>query len=39
MMRINKPKKKPSASAKVIRFLKQLFAQHSHLAKYLPLMT
>ena len=32
-------KKKPSASTRVLRFFKQLFAQHSHLARYLPLMT
>lgn len=39
MFRINEPKKKKSKMSKVVRFLKQLFAQHSHLAKYLPLMT
>jgi len=36
---LNQPKKKPSVSSRIIRFLKQLFAQYSHLAKYLPLMT
>lgn len=39
MFRNSEPKKKRSTMYKVLRFLKQLFAQHSHLAKYLPLMT
>lgn len=40
MMRINSQKKpKKSWGSRILRFVKQLFAQHSHLAKYLPLMT
>lgn len=36
---VNKPQQPPSRMAKMRKFVKQIFAQHSHLSKYLSLMT